>query len=218
MNALEQARFNMVEQQIRPWQVLDPAVLHTLQHIAREIFVPSAYQALAYTDTEIPLGHGQTMVAPRIDARLMHDVALKPSDKVLEIGTGSGYLTALLADRSHHVVSLEINPELHAQAKANLQSAGITNADLRMADGSAGASDAGPFDAIVLGGSVFEVPQTLLDQLKVGGRLIAIVGDEPVMQATLYTRTSASVCDHRVLWDTAAPRLLGFTQPSRFHF
>ena len=218
MNALEQARFNMVEQQIRPWQVLDPAVLHTLQHIAREIFVPSAYQALAYTDTEIPLGHGQTMVAPRIDARLMNDVALKPSDKVLEIGTGSGYLTALLADRSHHVVSLEINPELHAQAKANLQSAGITNADLRMADGSAGASDAGPFDAIVLGGSVFEVPQTLLDQLKVGGRLIAIVGDEPVMQATLYTRTSASVWDHRVLWDTAAPRLLGFTQPSRFHF
>ena len=218
MNALEQARFNMVEQQIRPWQVLDPAVLHTLQHIAREIFVPSAYQALAYTDTEIPLGYGQTMVAPRIDARLMHDVALKPSDKVLEIGTGSGYLTALLADRSHHVVSLEINPELHAQAKANLQSAGITNADLRMADGSAGASDAGPFDAIVLGGSVFEVPQTLLDQLKVGGRLIAIVGDEPVMQATLYTRTSASVWDHRALWDTAAPRLLGFTQPSRFHF
>ena len=218
MNALEQARFNMVEQQIRPWQVLDPAVLHTLQHIAREIFIPSAYQALAYTDTEIPLGHGQTMVAPRIDARLMHDVALKPSDKVLEIGTGSGYLTALLADRSHHVVSLEINPELHAQAKANLQSAGITNADLRMADGSAGASDAGPFDAIVLGGSVFEVPQTLLDQLKVGGRLIAIVGDEPVMQATLYTRTSAGVWDHRVLWDTAAPRLLGFTQPSRFHF
>ena len=218
MNALEQARFNMVEQQIRPWQVLDPAVLHTLQHIAREIFVPSAYQALAYTDTEIPLGHGQTMVAPRIDARLMNDVALKPSDKVLEIGTGSGYLTALLADRSHHVVSLEINPELHAQAKANLQSAGITNADLRMADGSAGASDAGPFDAIVLGGSVFEVPQTLLDQLKVGGRLIAIVGDEPVMQATFYTRISASVWDHRVLWDTAAPRLLGFTQPSRFHF
>ena len=218
MNALEQARFNMVEQQIRPWQVLDPAVLHTLQHIAREIFVPSAYQALTYTDTEIPLGHGQTMVAPRIDARLMNDVALKPSDKVLEIGTGSGYLTALLADRSHHVVSLEINPELHAQAKANLQSAGITNADLRMADGSASASDAGPFDAIVLGGSVFEVPQTLLDQLKVGGRLIAIVGDEPVMQATLYTRTSASVWDHRVLWDTAAPRLLGFTQPSRFHF
>ena len=218
MNALEQARFNMVEQQIRPWQVLDPAVLHTLQHIARELFVPAAYQALAYTDTEIPLGHGQSMVAPRIDARLMHDVALKPTDKVLEIGTGSGYLTALLADRSHHVVSLEINPELHATARANLQGAGISNVDLRMADGSAGASDAGPFDAIVLGGSVYEVPQALLDQLKVGGRLIAIVGEEPVMQATLYTRTSASAWDHKALWDTTAPRLLGFKQPSRFTF
>ena len=218
MNALEQARFNMVEQQIRPWQVLDPAVLHTLQHIARELFVPAAYQALAYTDTEIPLGHGQAMVAPRIDARLMHDVALKPTDKVLEIGTGSGYLTALLADRSHHVVSLEINPELHAKARTNLQSAEIANVDLRIADGSAGASDAGPFDAIVLGGSVYEVPQALLDQLKVGGRLIAIVGEEPVMQATLYTRTSASAWDHRELWDTFAPRLLGFKQPSRFTF
>ena len=218
MNALEQARFNMVEQQIRPWQVLDPAVLHTLQHIARELFVPAAYQALAYTDTEIPLGHGQAMVAPRIDARLMHDVALKPTDKVLEIGTGSGYLTALLADRSHHVVSLEINPELYAKARTNLQGAGISNVDLRMADGSAGASDAGPFDAIVLGGSVYEVPQALLDQLKVGGRLIAIVGEEPVMQATLYTRTSASAWDHKALWDTTAPRLLGFKQPSRFTF
>jgi protein-L-isoaspartate(D-aspartate) O-methyltransferase len=218
MNALEQARFNMVEQQIRPWQVLDPAVLHTLQHIARELFVPAAYQALAYTDTEIPLGHGQAMVAPRIDARLMHDIALKPTDKVLEIGTGSGYLTALLADRSHHVVSLEINPELHARARANLQGAGISNVDLRMADGSAGASDLGPFDAIVLGGSVYEVPQALLDQLKVGGRLIAIVGEEPVMQATLYTRTSASAWNHKALWDTTAPRLLGFKQPSRFTF
>jgi len=218
MNALEQARFNMVEQQIRPWQVLDPAVLHTLQHIARELFVPAAYQALAYTDIEIPLGHGQAMVAPRIDARLMHDVALKPTDKVLEIGTGSGYLTALLADRSHHVVSLEINSELHAKACANLQSAGISNVDLRMADGYAGASDAGPFDAIVLGGSVYEVPQVLLDQLKVGGRLIAIVGEEPVMQATLHIRTSASAWDHKALWDTTAPRLLGFKQPSRFTF
>lgn len=218
MNALEQARFNMVEQQIRPWQVLDPAVLHTLQHIAREIFVPAAYQALAYTDTEIPLGHGQSMVAPRIDARLLHDVNLKPTDKVLEIGSGSGYLTALLADRSQHVVSLEMNPQLHASARENLQRAGITNVDLRLADGSAGAADAGPFDAIVLGGSVHEVPQALLQQLKMGGRLIAIVGEEPVMQATLYTRTSQSVWDHRALWDTFAPRLLGFTEPSRFHF
>ena len=218
MNALEKARFNMVEQQIRPWQVLDPAVLHTLQHIARELFVPSGFQALAYTDTDIPLGHGQSMLAPRIDARLLHDVKLKPTDSVLEIGTGSGYLTALLADRSQHVVSLEINPELHALALANLQSAGIRNVDVRLADGSAGAGEDGPFDAVVLGGSVHEVPPALLQQLKIGGRLIAIVGEEPVMQATLYTRTSESAWDHRELWDTTAPRLLGFPEPSRFHF
>ena len=218
MNALEKARFNMVEQQIRPWQVLDPAVLHTLQHIARELFVPSGFQALAYTDTDIPLGHGQSMVAPRIDARLLHDVKLKPTDSVLEIGTGSGYLTALLADRSQHVVSLEINPELHAHALANLQRAGIRNVDVRLADGSAGAGEDGPFDAVVLGGSVHEVPPALLQQLKIGGRLIAIVGEEPVMQATLYTRTSESAWDHRELWDTTAPRLMGFPEPSRFHF
>ena len=218
MNALEKARFNMVEQQIRPWQVLDPAVLHTLQHIARELFVPSAFQALAYTDTDIPLGHGQSMVAPRIDARLLHDVKLKPTDSVLEIGTGSGYLTALLADRSQHVVSLEINPQLHGNAHANLQRAGIHNVDVRLADGSAGAVADGPFDAIVLGGSVHEVPPALLQQLKIGGRLIAIVGEEPVMQATLYTRTSESAWDHRELWDTTAPRLMGFPEPSRFHF
>jgi protein-L-isoaspartate(D-aspartate) O-methyltransferase len=218
MNALEQARFNMVEQQIRPWQVLDPAVLHTLQHIARELFVPVAFQALAYTDTDIPIGHGQTMVAPRIDARLLHDVKLTPTDKVLEIGTGSGYLTALLADRSQHVVSLEINPQLHGNARANLQRAGIHNVDVRLADGSAGAAEDGPFDAIVLGGSVHEVPPALLQQLKIGGRLIAIVGEEPVMQATLYTRSSESAWDHRELWDTSAPRLMGFPEPSRFHF
>jgi len=218
MNVLEKARFNMVEQQIRPWQVLDPAVLQTLQHIARELFVPVAFQALAYTDTDIPIGHGQTMVAPRIDARLLHDVKLTPTDKVLEIGTGSGYFTALLADRSQHVVSLEINPQLHGNARANLQRAGIHNVDVRLADGSAGAAEDGPFDAIVLGGSVHEVPPALLQQLKIGGRLIAIVGEEPVMQATLYTRSSESAWDHRELWDTSAPRLMGFPEPSRFHF
>jgi protein-L-isoaspartate(D-aspartate) O-methyltransferase len=158
------------------------------------------------------------MVAPRIDARLLHDVKLKPTDSVLEIGTGSGYLTALLADRSQHVVSLEINPELHAHALANLQRAGIRNVDVRLADGSAGAGEDGPFDAVVLGGSVHEVPPALLQQLKIGGRLIAIVGEEPVMQATLYTRTSESAWDHRELWDTTAPRLMGFPEPSRFHF
>ena len=214
----EQARFNMVEQQIRPWQVLDKAALNVLSNLQRELFVPDAYQALAYTDTEIPLGHGQTMVPPRVDARLMHDLHLSGTEKVLEVGTGSGYLTALLAGRAQRVISLEVNPELAATARANLQRAGVTNADVRVADGSQGAAGDAPFDAIVLGGSVAEVPQALLQQLKIGGHLIAIVGTDPVMCTTLLTRTSDANWHSKALWDTTAPRLQGFAEPTRFHF
>ena len=215
---LEKARFNMVEQQIRPWQVLDPQVLHVLSNVQRELFVPAHYQALAYTDTDIPLGHGQEMVPPRIDARLMHDLQLSSQDKVLDIGTGSGYLAALLAARAERVISLEINPELAQQARQNLQRAGVTNVDVRVADGSQGAAADGPFDAIVLGGSVAEVPKALLEQLKLKGRLIAIVGTEPIMTATLFTRTGDASWTTQALWDTQAPRLQGFAEPSRFHF
>ncbi len=214
----EQARFNMVEQQIRPWQVLDKAALQVLSALPRELFVPQAYQALAYTDTEIPLGHGQTMVPPRIDARLMHDLHLNGSEKVLEVGTGSGYLSALLAGRAQRVISLEINPELASTARANLQRAGVTNVDVRVGDGSLGSAADGPFDAIVLGGSVSEVPQALLDQLQVGGQLVAIVGSDPVMCATRFTRTAPQSWQSKVLWDSFVPRLQGFAQPSRFHF
>lgn len=215
---LEKARFNMVEQQIRPWQVLDPQVLNVLSHVPRELFVPAAYQAMAYTDTHIPLGHGQEMVPPRVDARLMHDLKLTGNDKVLEIGTGSGYLAALLAARAQRVISLEVNPELAATARSNLQRAGVTHVDVRVADGSAGAASDGPFDAIVLGGSVSEVPQVLLQQLKHKGRLIAIVGQDPIMSATLFTRTGEATWETHALWDTQAPRLQGFAEPSRFHF
>lgn len=214
----QQARFNMVEQQIRPWQVLDPQVLTVLSNVPRELFVPQAYQTMAYADTEIPLGHGETMVPPRVDARLMHDLQLTGTEKVLEIGTGSGYLAALLAGRAQRVVSLEINPELASNARNNLQRAGITNVDVRVADGSTGASGDAPFDAIVLGGSVAEVPQALLQQLKVGGHLLAIVGQEPMMVATLYTRTADAAWSSKALWDHTAPRLQGFTEPTRFKF
>ena len=214
----QQARFNMVEQQIRPWQVLDPQVLTVLSNVPRELFVPQAYQALAYADTDIPLGHGETMVPPRVDARLMHDLQLTGTEKVLEIGTGSGYLAALLAGRAQRVVSLEINPELASNARNNLQRAGITNVDVRVADGSTGASGDAPFDAIVLGGSVAEVPQALLQHLKVGGHLLAIVGQEPMMVATLYTRTADAAWSSKALWDHTAPRLQGFTEPARFKF
>jgi protein-L-isoaspartate(D-aspartate) O-methyltransferase len=218
MNTQEQARFNMVEQQIRPWQVLDPQVLTVLSNVQRELFVPQAYQAMAYTDTDIPLGHGEAMAPPRVAARLMHDLHLTGTEKVLEIGTGSGYMAALLAGRAQRVVSLEINPELASNARNNLQRAGITNVDVRVADGSTGASGDAPFDAIVLGGSVAEVPQALLQQIKVGGHLLAIVGQDHVMVATLYTRTADAAWSSKALWDHTAPRLQGFTEPTRFKF
>jgi protein-L-isoaspartate(D-aspartate) O-methyltransferase len=214
----QQARFNMVEQQIRPWQVLDAQVLTVLSNVQRELFVPQAYVALAYTDTDIPLGHGEFMAPPRVAARLMHDLQLTGVEKVLEIGTGSGYMAALLAGRAQRVVSLEINAELASNARNNLQRAGISNVDVRMADGSSGASGDAPFDAIVLGGSVAEVPQALLQQLAIGGRLMAIVGHDHVMVATLFTRTADAAWSSKGLWDHTAPRLHGFAEPTRFKF
>ena len=214
----EQARFNMVEQQIRTWEVLDKAVLNALMQLQREFFVPDDCQALAYADTEIPLPHGQTMLPPRIDARLVNDLALTGTESVLEIGTGSGYLCALLALRAQKVLSFEIHADLAQLAQRHLAQAGIDNAQVRAQDGALGAASEGPFDAIVLGGSVSEVPQGLLDQLAMGGRLIAIVGEEPVMQTTLFTRVGPQSWHTKVLWDTLAPPLSGFAQPSAFHF
>ena len=217
---LNQARFNMIEQQICPWEVLDPQVLELLSVVRREDFVPLAHRALAFVDMEIPLGSqpGQVMLAPRVQARMVQDLAVKKTDKVLEIGTGSGFTTALLAHQAASVLSFEIDPALATQASANLQKAGVTNAKVRNADGSQGAAGEGPFDAIVLGGSVAEVPQVLLQQLAVGGRLIAIVGDEPMMRATLITRTGQSSFVTAQPWDVNTARLSGFSEPSAFHF
>lgn len=215
---LEQARFNMIEQQIRPWDVLDADVLHLLSVVKREDFVPLAHKALAFVDMEIPLGHGQYMLAPRVEARMLQDAAVQKHEKVLEIGTGSGYMAALLAHRAQRVISLEINPELANLARANLQKAGIHNAEVRQFDGAKGAPAEGPFDVIILSGSVAEVPQALLAHLKVGGRLVAIVGEEPVMRATIVTRTSETDFRTSQPWDTVAPRLLNFPEPSHFHF
>jgi protein-L-isoaspartate(D-aspartate) O-methyltransferase len=215
---IEQARFNMVEQQIRPWNVLDLGVLELLSVVKREAFVPAAYQALAFADLEIPLGHGQCMLAPRLEARLLQDLALQPHETVLEIGAGSGYMAALMAHRAHRVVSLEIVPELATMARNNLRAAGIQNAEVRQADGAASTAAEGNYEVIVLSGSVTEVPQSLLNLLKVGGRLAGIVGDEPAMCATLVTRTSATAFTTRQPWDCNAPRLQGFAEPSRFQF
>jgi len=215
---LEQARFNMIEQQIRPWNVLDDQVLHLLSVVKREDFVPLAHKALAFVDMEIPIGHGQRMLAPRLEARLLQDAAVQKHEKVLEIGAGSGYLTALLAHQAQRVIALEIQPELAAMARTNLQKAGIHNAEVRQFDGAVGAAAEGPFDVIVLGGCVAEVPQNLLTQLKVGGRLLAIVGQEPVMRATIVSRTGEAEFSTRQPWDSAAPTLLNFPVPSPFRF
>lgn len=219
---IEQARFNMIEQQIRPWNVLDAAVLDILSVVRREDFVPVAHKALAFADMELPLRNGgeagQCMLAPKVEARMLQDLAVQKHEKVLEIGTGSGYMAALLAQRAQRVISLEIDPELTTLARANLQKAGISNVEVRQADGAKGLPVEAPFDVIVLSGSVAEVPHKLLELLKTGGRLMAIVGDAPVMRATLIQRTSAVEYLTSQGWDTLAPRLLSFPEHSRFNF
>jgi protein-L-isoaspartate(D-aspartate) O-methyltransferase len=219
---LEQARFNMIEQQIRPWEVLDQGVLSLLAVVRREEFVPPAYRALAFIDTEVPLpggeGDHQCMLAPRVEARLLQELRLQPHESVLEVGAGSGYMAALMAHQSQRVTTLEIRPALAAMARANLQRAGIGNAQVVQADGAKGHAAQAPFDAILLSGSVADVPASLLGQLKAGGRLVAIVGQEPVMRALLITRAAEQQYKRVELFDTFAPRLDGFAEPTRFQF
>jgi protein-L-isoaspartate(D-aspartate) O-methyltransferase len=221
MNAptdIERARFNMIEQQIRPWDVLDLKVLDLLSHVRREDFVPLAHKALAFVDMQIPLPGGSCMMEPKVEARMLQDLKLAGHEKVLEIGTGSGYMAALLAQQAQRVISLETKPELVQLARANLQRAGITNVDVREADGAQGLPGESPFDAIVLSGSVAEVPPALLSQLKVGGRLAAITGNEPIMRFTLVTRTGETTYTTAQPWDVNAPRLAHFLEPSKFTF
>jgi protein-L-isoaspartate(D-aspartate) O-methyltransferase len=215
---IEQARFNMIEQQIRPWDVLDTSVLQLLAVVKREDFVPSAYRALAFVDTEVPLPGGQCMLAPKVEARLLQELGVHKHERVLEIGTGSGFMAALLAHRAQHVTTLEIDPELAELARTNLRRAGVLNVSVVTADGSQGHAADGPYDAVLLSGSVAEVPTALLAQLKVGGRLASIVGQLPVMRAVLLERSGEQGVERRVLFDTVAQRLRGFDEPSRFHF
>lgn len=215
---IEQARFNMIEQQIRPWDVLDPGVLSLLAIVRREDFVPVAYRALAFVDTQVPLPGGQSMLEPKVEARLLQELQLHRHERVLEIGAGSGHMAALLAHKAQQVVSLELDPALAKLAADNLRRAAVTNAVVRQADGSRGLPEEAPFDAIVLSGSVAEVPDALLQQLKVGGRLIGIVGMEPVMQAVLVTRRGEREWQRVNLFETVAPRLAGFGEPPKFNF
>lgn len=215
---IEQARFNMIEQQIRTWEVLDQDVLSLLQIVKREDFVPQAYRSMAFVDTQVPLPNGQSMLEPKVEARLLQELAVQRHERVLEIGAGSGYMAALLAHKAQHVTSLEIDIELAQLASENLKRAWVMNADVLVADASQPLSVDGPFDVVILSGSVFEVPRSLLGQLKPGGRLVAIVGQLPVMQAVLTTRGPQSGYASVELFDTVAPRLAGFVEPSRFVF
>ncbi len=213
-----QARFNMIEQQIRPWNVLDTQVLDLLGQMDRDAFVPPALKNLAFADIEIPLPTGQCMLAPRVEARLLQDLAVQSHESVLEIGAGSGFMAALLARRARQVLTLEIVPELAAMARNNLTRAGMSNVTVREADGSKLAAGEGKFDVILLSGSVGVVPDALLQMLNVGGRLAAIVGDDPVMNATIVTRTSATDFRTSAAWETVVQRLQGFAEPERFQF
>jgi len=215
---VEQARFNMIEQQIRPWDVLDPSILELLSAVRREDFVPAAHQGKAFMDIEIPLGHGRALLAPRVEARMVQDLQLNKREQVLQIGAATGFVTALIGHKARRVIGLEANAELASAARANLRKAGVNNAEIVQADGVAGFTGQAPYDAILLCGSVASVPQALLDQVKVGGRLMAIVGSEPVMQATLYTRLPDGRFSSQAMFDTVAPRLPGFAEPSQFQF
>ncbi|MEQ1805890.1 MAG: protein-L-isoaspartate O-methyltransferase [Burkholderiaceae bacterium] len=215
---VEQARFNMIEQQIRPWDVLDQDVLSLLAQVRREDFCPPAYRAMAFVDTEVPLPGGECMLAPKVEARLLQELRVQKHEQVLEIGAGSGYMAALLARRAQHVITLEVDAELARFAADNLKRGWAMNAEVRHANGARGLVEEAPFDAIVLSGSVAEVPAALLSQLKLGGRLIAIVGQLPIMRAVLTTRRGEHAYSSVDLFDSVAPRLKHFDEPSRFHF
>ena len=215
---MEQARFNMVEQQIRPWEVLDGRVLELLMHVRREQFVPKELKGLAFADLEIPLGHGAVMWQPKLEARAVQELNLNHSDKVLEVGTGSGYLTALLSALAGHVTSVEIEPELSEFARNNLAPYQRANITLEVGDASHGWGNGATYDAIVLTGSTPVLPAAFQNSLNIGGRLFAIVGDAPVMVARRITRVAQDAFETVNVLETCVAPLQNAEQPKRFVF
>lgn len=215
---LEKARFNMIEQQIRPWNVLDQEILDLLAVVKREEFVPAAYRALAFTDTEIPLPGGQMMLQPKIEARILQELGVRKHENVLEIGAGSGYMAALLAQRARHVLTVDIRPELAALARENLARAGIANVDVAEGNAAEGWPDGAPYDVICVSGALPLMPSSILSQVKVGGRIAAFVGTLPVMEAQLITRVNETEYQTVNLFETAVAPLIGAKGPSRFTF
>jgi protein-L-isoaspartate(D-aspartate) O-methyltransferase len=215
---MELARHNMVEQQIRPWEVLDARVLELIARAPREDYVPAAFRNLAFADMEIPLGRGQTMMAPKLEARLLQALEIGPKDKILEIGTGSGYLTSLLAVLGGQVFSVEIDTELSREAVARLAAHGVKNVMLEVGDAANGWDKHAPYDVIVLTGSVPVLPEALRASLAVGGRLFAVVGESPVMQARLVRRLGANEWSDTALFETDLPRLVNAKSTPKFVF
>ena len=220
---IEKARFNMVEQQVRTWDVLDQSVLDLLLVVKRENFVPPAYRALAFADMEVPLridewDSGESMWAPKMEGRILQELVVKPHERVLEIGTGSGYMAALLAHKADDVTSVEIEPRLKAFAEANLRRAGVHNVRIELADASVGMPAGAPYDVMVITGSLPIVTSALTEQLKVGGRLAAIVGVEPAMVAQIVTRVTVNGFDTLNLFETHVKPLRNAPRPSGFKF
>lgn len=215
---IEQARFNMIEQQIRPWNVLDQDVLDLLHVVKREQFVPEAYKSLAFVDSEIPLPAGEAMFTPKVEARIMQELQVKKHETVLEIGAGSGYMAALLAHKARHVVSVEIVPELAELAKRNLAAAGVVNVSVELGNGAEGWSNGAPFDVIVISGALELLPEAFLKQVKVGGRIFSIVGEAPVMTAQVTQRVSDTAYDTVKVFETNVKPLQAAPVPSRFTF
>ncbi|HLB13976.1 MAG TPA: protein-L-isoaspartate O-methyltransferase [Burkholderiales bacterium] len=215
---IEQARFNMVEQQIRPWEVLDQQVLDLLYVVRREDFVPQAYQALAFSDLEIPIGEGETMLQPKVEARILQEVAPGGTDKVLEVGTGSGYMAALLAHRARHVHSVEISPALKRFGETNLRKAGVVNVTVEQGDAARGWSKHAPYDVIVLTGSTPVLPDAFLAQLAPGGRLFAVVGEPPAMSARLVTAVGGGSFNTLDLFETVLAPLKNALEREKFVF
>jgi protein-L-isoaspartate(D-aspartate) O-methyltransferase len=214
----ERARYNMVEQQIRPWKVTDQTVRELLMAVRREDYVPEASRALAFADIEVPLPRAQTMLKPVLEGRILQALALTPEDSVLEIGTGSGYFAALLAAGTAWVRSIEIESELVKLAQANLARSGVKNVVVEEGDGKEGWPAHGPYDAIVVSGGLFEVPDTLLKQLKQGGRLFAFVGEPPTMKARLVTHAGENEFQRTDLFETMVPLLKHVPRRGEFRF
>jgi protein-L-isoaspartate(D-aspartate) O-methyltransferase len=215
---LETARFNMIEQQIRPWDVLDQDVLDLLSVVKREEFVPAALRSLAFVDTELPLPGGQSMLAPKLEARFLQELEVKPDEIALEIGAGSGYMAALLAHQAQRVTTVEILPELAQLAQANLARQGFRNVTVVQGNGASGWTSAGEVDVLCVSGGLDVIPRSLLLQLRVGGRMAAIVGRAPAMQAQIITRRRDDACETVTLFETCVAPLIDAPQPSRFQF